>query len=300
MEIDGIDAGSDGEDDVSESLRQGRTRKPSVQLEHSSVAVRGVAFACEGELLVTGDANGCVRVWSSQSGQLYYSQTKHDGAITSVLTDSGADDRDLAASCGADSRCHVWEVRTNLSLYMLDTHTSTVWKAAFSPRGGVYLATASADHTAKVWDTRTGRTIATMRGHEGGVVGVAWSPDIGHTLATCSWDRTARVWNGLSGRCLYVLAAHHDWVTAVAFSGDGTAIATCSNDCTVRVWSPLSGKQVRKGKCLLLTSITKQAKDAFLHGPTLGVEPTTSLKAPLHHRIPHVLSNVLLEHASMF
>ena len=249
---DPTDSGiSDDEDQsggLSAQARGGRiTRQPTATLDHGArrVTVKALAFACDGELLVTGDGDGRVRVWNSRSTQLHYTQHKHSGAITSVTSAVGGDARDLAASCSADSKVHVWEVRSNLSLFFLSQHTSTVWKAVFAPRGAVQLATCSADHVARVWETRSGRATCTLKGHTGGVVGIAWSPDGSRNIATCSWDRTARVWNGLTGKCLHTLAAHHDWVTAVAYSGDGTALATCSNDCTVRVWSPLSGKLVR-------------------------------------------------------
>ena len=247
------DSGISDEEDAAQvnqaiQAKQAGKREATVQLDHGArrVTVRALAFACDGDLLVSGDGDGRVRVWNSNSAQLHYTQHKHDGAITSVTSAVGGDARDLAASCGADAKVHVWEVRSNLSLFFLSTHTATVWKAVFAPRGAVQLATCSADHTARVWETRSGRATCILKGHQAGVVGIAWSPDGSRNIATCSWDRTARVWNGLTGRCLHVLSAHHDWVTAVAYNGDGTALATCSNDCTVRVWSPLSGKQVRK------------------------------------------------------
>ena len=263
------------------------TRPATAKLDHGArrVAVRALAFACDGELLITGDGDGRVRVWNSNAAQLHYTQHKHDGAITSVTSAVGGDARDLAASCGADSKVHVWEVRSNLSLFFLTSHTSTVWKAVFAPRGAVQLATCSADHTARVWETRSGRATCALRGHEAGVVGVAWSPDGSRNIATCSWDRTARVWNGLNGKCLHVLEAHHDWVTAIAYSGDGTALATCSNDCTVRVWSPLSGKQVSDRDSVARDAFAALRMNAWVHGTFSHRTICNTFFTPMHKKL---------------
>jgi WD40 repeat protein len=86
----------------------------------------------------------------------------------------------------------VWDIVDGERLTILEGHTDSVTRVAFSP-DGVFAATGSEDRTARLWLARTGETVAEIGLHSGQLVEVAFSSR-GRRLLTAGLDHRVCVW----------------------------------------------------------------------------------------------------------
>ena len=167
--------------------------------------VFAIAFSPDGNILVTTDCLGRVRVWASLVGhspQLTWLEEAHDLGVNCVTFSPSHEKAALTSSyslvtCGNDGELAVWSL-------------------TIGPDNQICLNT---------------RTFA----HEGAAMAVAVAPD-GHRVASSGGDKLVKLWALAGLQCLQVLEGHTRYVSTVAFSPTGRYLASGSNDKTVRVW----------------------------------------------------------------
>lgn len=190
-------------------------------------------------VLATAGADGIVRLWHRDTGELLRILAGHSETINEVaFSPDGA----RIATASADETAVVWNAESGEKLLTLDGHSQALQGIAFSP-DGQRLATASRDGTAKLWNALTGQEMITFSGHSGPIYHVGFSPD-GKMLATASGDSTVKLWNVSDAGLVRTFTGHVISVRDVAFSPDGKLLATCSNDKSVRLWDVESGQSV--------------------------------------------------------
>lgn len=158
-------------------------------------SVTDVEFSPFGKLLVTGAANGTVKVIDAVGTQTEVHNLTHASWVDSVAIafappQAGLDGHILASSSSGEIR--LWDAISGDELRTLAGHVQDVVSMSFSPNGAV-LASGSRDNTIKLWNVVTGEELATLEGHNGELVNVAFSHD-GTLLGSGSLDTTLRIW----------------------------------------------------------------------------------------------------------
>jgi WD40 repeat protein/serine/threonine protein kinase len=238
--------------------------------------VAAVAFAPDGQRVVTGGKDGTARVWDSISARELLRIRGHRRQVTSVAL---APEGRWLVTGSTDGTARIWDAITGQELRSLQgQNTGPVWSVAVTP-DGKRVITGSEDNMARVWDSASGQVLRTLKGqtplpvlgtyivgllsspqvpgaflaagglypgrtgHTGPVLAVATFPD--GRLVTASKDGTARVWDVDSGRELLPPLQHNSGVVSVAASPDGRRILTVGG--IVRLWDAATGRELWNG-----------------------------------------------------
>ena len=214
----------------------------------------GVAFVALApgatKALSAGD-DGRLVLWDVASGQ---PKDSWDGRIKKVWVVGFSPDGNTAVSSGeaegsrTATSVELWDLSGGGPRHVrsLVGHTGAVAGAAFSPRDGRMLITASHDGTIRLWNVAAGSEIVTVggfKGHTGKVNCVAFSPD-GRMAVSTGFDGKVFLWDVASGAQIAPLNGHTDWVWRAAFSPDGRRVVSGSRDGTVRIWDVKSGEEL--------------------------------------------------------
>ena len=109
-------------------------------------------FSPDGQMIVSGGADGAVRFWSADTGIATMVLPDHGARVTAVaFSPDGA----TLASGGWDRTVRVWDVASGEQILRLDHEDANVNAVAFSP-DGVNLVSGSEDRTVRLWDVESG------------------------------------------------------------------------------------------------------------------------------------------------
>jgi WD40 repeat protein len=209
-------------------------------------SINSVAYAPDGQTVLTGSDDHTASLWDMQSGNPLHILSGHTDAVNSVAY---APDGHTVLTASDDHTAILWDAQSGASLHILSGHTDGIREIAYAPDGQTIL-TGSNDHTAILWDADSGELLYRLEGHIGAISSLAYAPD-SQTFVTGSTDDTARLWDVKTGQLLYILEGYH-WAptevrrttnggTIVAYAPNGATIVTGSWDDTVRVWDSASG-----------------------------------------------------------
>jgi WD40 repeat protein len=204
--------------------------------------VTSIVFSSDGSQIVSGSADGTVRIRPVASSEEQLAPIPgHDACVNQVAFSS---DGSRLVSGSDDKTVRIWDGLTCEELVVLHGHEDEVWTVAYSP-DGTRVISGSRDDSVRVWDALDFQEIAVLKGHRKPVTFVNFSPD-GALIASCSKDHTMRLWTSSTFQESARLAGHRDTVWSVAFSPNGTRLVSTSKDETVRVWDAVNFTQVVK------------------------------------------------------
>jgi WD40 repeat protein/transcriptional regulator with XRE-family HTH domain len=195
------------------------------------------AFSPDGKRLAVVSPNGTVKMIDPQTGK----EIPLSGQIDAKLTVAFSPDGSRLLTVTSDEIPKIWDSQTGQELVAFPGHTDFINSVVFNP-DGTRLLTASDDRTARVWDTRTGEQLFSLSNHTNWVADAKYSPD-GKRIATISGNE-AYIWDAESGERLLTLAGHKDTLYTVAFNADGTRLATGGLDRKIILWDVVSGKEL--------------------------------------------------------
>jgi WD40 repeat protein len=211
--------------------------------------VRSIAFAPDGELLVTASRDGAARVLETRTGTERV-VLPTSGSLGRPANDARFDPagRRIAVA-SADERIRVYDLDggelAELGVIERDgrrirIHKSAVREAVFSP-GGQYLIAGDDAGQVVRWDLES-RHAEVLGHHDLSVEHVRVSPgmddeDREPLVLSASLDKTARLWGLLSGKEVAVFS-HDAAVSDARFSADGRRVLSYSDpDGSARLWS---------------------------------------------------------------
>jgi WD40 repeat protein len=192
---------------------------------HFRSSVNSVVFSPDDKRLASGSQNGTVKLWDTNSGQLWAMLTTCGGSVHGVAF--SPDGKLLALG---SSEVQLWDVESCKLLVTLRGHNGCVTSVAFSPDGR-QLASGSYCGGVKLWYTESSKLQATLTGHSGYypsypiVTCVSFSPD-GEQVASCSRNGSVKLWNSNSGELLatFTFTGLINDTTSLAFSPDGNKL----------------------------------------------------------------------------
>lgn len=110
--------------------------------------VRSLTFSSDSKTVVSGGADGKIRIWELESGRQLSSISAHDGLVLSVTF---SPDNSLLASGGSDSTVRLWELESEHLISTFGAHSDSVNALAFSDDGNI-LASGGRDPVIRLWN----------------------------------------------------------------------------------------------------------------------------------------------------
>ena len=204
-----------------------------------------VAFSPDGKRIVSGDADGTVRLWDIVNNAVTSKQL--EGPKNFVWSVEFSPNGERVVSGGADGTVRLWDIKKDTVDGPLEIPGGWILNdVAFSPDGR-RIASGGDDGTVRLWDVERGTEVGgILKGHKGGVLSVAFSPN-GRRIASGGDDGTVRLWDmtgGAAGGELLLKPSNKILITSAALRSDGKYIILGGRDGTVRLWDLESGKIV--------------------------------------------------------
>lgn len=201
----------------------------------AGTGINAVALAKSGTQIVSGGADGTLRLWDVKTGRELHQFPGIKDVVRSV--DFSADaKRILSGHSGmpSDFLVRLWDADKAQEIRALKGHTRDVTAVFFLADGKSALSTGS-DGAGIVWNLDTGKEIRRLN-HAGGIYGAALSPDGKRALTAGFGDKTVRLWDIETARELAQFPNHGGAALGVAFSRDGLYALSCDARETVRLW----------------------------------------------------------------
>eukprot|EP01080_Neovahlkampfia_damariscottae_P012319 gene12319-5993_t len=237
-----------------------------------------VCFSKNGKYIISGSADGTIKLWTPQNGNLAGNIDAHDSSIWSVEVSDN-----FIFSGSRDEKIKVWNILDQSLVTTLIGHQSTVRGIAVTQK---YLVSVSEDTTVKIWNLETFELEETLKGHKKEVYCVATSPnqkyaftgdanntvlvwdleskslahsffyDCGSILCIsttfdgrnfvfgCS-DGKIRIADCETGKLINVLEGHQSYVQSVFCTFDQKYIVSGSDDESIKIWKLKNGKLIQ-------------------------------------------------------
>ena len=281
----GVEATPGSDRDRSGALKDSQDDKEPVDEPASEVrilkghaeAVSSVAFAKDGQQVISAGYDGTIRIWDVSTGKEMEQLSVGDIEGFDAMLDPSLLDRiqvtsvslspvDGTVAFGTEAANHwelaaggtfwmalsdspaflgLWKVQeAEKMLLVLKGHGGPVNCVAFSS-DGQRVVSGGSDNVIRLWDSATGEELNLFKGHGEAVSSVAFSPD-GLQILSGSYDDTVRLWDVANGNELRSFEGHADYVLTVAFSPDGKRAVSAGNDKAIRLWNVATGRELRQ------------------------------------------------------
>jgi WD40 repeat protein len=212
---------------------------------HSSTsAVEALAVSPDGTMLIAGNADNTLQLWSLPGAGLQ--QTLETGTSGSIINISFTSDGNLLAVANHDDTVALWSLPGAALQKTLNVHynpsgfsdSTPPWLNGFamSP-GSTIIATSGSDGGVQLWSFPDGTFIKNLPGDYAGEGALAMSPD-GSRLVSAGSGGNIHIWSLPEGTLLNTLNGD---ATAIAISPDGSLLASAETNGRVQLWSLVDG-----------------------------------------------------------
>jgi sugar lactone lactonase YvrE len=203
-----------------------------------SKPVGSAAIARGGRIFLTGGADGAVRLWKTDTGELLFGMRHPSAQVTAVAF--GRSELELIIALD-DKSIRIWDAAAEKEILRIKGHRDAVNDLDVS-NDGTKILSGGSDATGRLWDAKNGEELTRLEGHDGSVLSVAIDQK-GHRFITAGMDKTVRTWDMDSGKEVgrFQIAAPGSLVCA-AFSADRTFCITSTTNGTAELWDLKRGQ----------------------------------------------------------
>ncbi|MFN8472508.1 MAG: serine/threonine-protein kinase [Anaerolineae bacterium] len=209
-------------------------------------SVRYLAFTSDGSMLISGGADGAVRLWDVSGGREIDARIEGNVPVTCYSFDS---QQALAVGGRRDGSLVLWNAkldgRPRLSLAKMSRvlpSEASIACVTFAPDGR-QLALGGMDDAVKLWDVSTLRELRKWAAASFRVLTLSFAPG-GYYVASGGQNGAVSVWSTRTGRVHRAFEGHANAsVFSVAFRPDGHLLASGGSDRAVRLWETDTGAQ---------------------------------------------------------
>lgn len=196
-----------------------------------------IALSPDGRRIATGDMDGGVKVFNTETQRELASLSRHDGPIRVLVISI---DGQLLLSASHDGTIKVWDLRTGQELRTLRGHKHWVCGMALDAQ---HIISGAQDRTLKLWNRTQETPLATYRGHALGIIACAITPD-GRFAVTGSADGTLKIWDLRQKPAEREHAGHDGRVICCALTADEQRAISGGIDGTLRIWDLTTGDEL--------------------------------------------------------
>jgi WD40 repeat protein len=209
--------------------------EPTVINAHGRHA-QAVAFAKNGNHLVSAGQDACVRLWSVPGFKPVGVFEGHRNSVNSV---SFSPDNSLLATGSTDGTVRVWSFPQGKCLHVFEKQLT----ARFSP-DEKHLATISAKGRIALWDAKTGQEVMTLPALDRRITAILFACDA--TMLLVGGTGPIHRVSLPEGKKVGKLAGHKVVAACLQFTPDGRFLASTGGDGILRLWSTKDWSEVRK------------------------------------------------------
>ena len=198
-------------------LWQTATVLPVSQPFQHAAPLRLGQFSGDGRIILTYSADGIVKLWKFDSGELIGQELQT--AVGSLAVGISPDGKTFVVEN------QLWSAETGERIAELVGHRNQLRIAVFSPDSQLLL-TSSTDGTGRFWETATGKPLFSPLEVAATITSAVFSPD-GRSVTAVDANATARLWELNLESTASQSFPHAMPIRAVAFSPDGRSLLTC-------------------------------------------------------------------------
>lgn len=203
--------------------------------------IYALRFCSANKYLISGSADGTIRLWSLD---LFKTICVYKAHTFPIWTVDFAPNDFFFASGGADRQAIVWCIKSNKPERLFLTSLSDVTVVKFHSNGN-YLFTGSSDHKIRMHQLEPAKMVRVFTGHSDSITCIDISHD-GKYMVSGSKDKSVLLWDIESSKVLTKFLGHESTVYSVSFSYFGNIICSSAADNSVRLWD----KSDSSGSCL--------------------------------------------------
>jgi WD40 repeat protein/serine/threonine protein kinase len=204
-----------------------------IRIEHQDRSIIRLAFADQGQSLLSVGTSGAITHWDIASHQ-----PRHRLATETPLACAAlCAEQPLVAVAGQDQRTRLWNLQTGVEHHKPSAPRYSA--VAVNPDCRV-IAAGRSDGKIDLWDVLTAQISDSIDAGAAAVSDLAYSPD-GMTFAIGDATGGVKIWKHAGGGEPVELAGHQGVVTRVRYSPDGKYLLTGGEDKMVHIWNADDG-----------------------------------------------------------
>lgn len=205
--------------------------------------VMDAVFSPDGKLLASGDADGRILFWNTNTGELSHMAQRAHGASVRGLDFSN--NGDYLVSVSDDGLLLIWKTSTGeLVDGIVGVREEGLWDVAYAIDNIVTVGTSG---DIAVWSAQSQPTLGLYVDEvDEQLLTTEFSPDASRLVVAGGLENmfTIQMYDSVTHAVIQTFRGHEGSVTSLDFSADGELLVSSSLDRTVRIWSAENGESL--------------------------------------------------------